>query len=56
MRRPLMYLTGLFLAQTLISENLCGWLRGGVVKDNPRTIDSLEESRIQNFIELLYTL
>lgn len=30
-------------------ENLWGWLKGEVVKDNPRTIDDLEESLIQNW-------
>jgi len=30
-------------------ENLWGWLKGEVLKDNPRTIDDLEESLIQNW-------
>jgi transposase len=30
-------------------ENLWGWLKGEVVKDNPETIDDLEESLIENW-------
>jgi len=46
-------------------ENLWGWLKARVIKDNPRTLDALEQSLrenweevtpefIQNFIDSIY--